>query len=269
MIAIVDAGGTSCTWVVLDGKDKQRFLVSGFNPLYDKKPKIPVLNDPKGLKHLYFYGAGIFSKALADEIKSGLQKTFPKTELHVFSDLLGASRSLLQDREGWVGILGTGSALVNYNGKEVNVPKPSLGYLLGDEGSGFDLGKRILKHYLRRELPNAVQSRMSSKLEGMNPISVIQHHSRPASYIASFASVIIEQKDDSFCQSLINKAFRSYFEAFSPENLKELSFIGSIAFHLSTELKEIAAGFDIDIQSISKSPVEGLVEYHENVDKSE
>ena len=241
MIAIVDAGGTNCTWVVLEGQEKQRFMVSGFNPLYDKQPKVPVLKDPKSLKALYFYGAGIFSVALAKEVKAGLQQHFPKADIQVFSDLLGASRSLHQNAEGWVGLLGTGSALVKYDGKEVSIPKPSLGYLLGDEGSGFDMGKRILRHYLRKELPRTLQSKMDTKLEGMNPISVIQHHSRPASYIASFAAVVIEERNDAFCQTLIERAFRSYFNAFAPKDLDKISFIGSVAFHLSTELKSVAA----------------------------
>ena len=71
-----------------------------------------------------------------------LQSIFICADVMVYSDLLAAARSLLKN-EGIIGILGTGSNLAKYNGDSVIPFSTSLGYILGDEGSGNALGKRF------------------------------------------------------------------------------------------------------------------------------
>src|SRR6266487_5717670 len=44
--------------------------------------------------------------------------------------------------------LGTGSFCCYYNGKKIVKRSPGIGYILGDEGSGAYLGKKVIQYYL-------------------------------------------------------------------------------------------------------------------------
>ncbi len=50
---------------------------------------------------------------------------------------------LLGDEPGFAAILGTGTNSCLYDGNDITLNIDSLGYFLGDEGSGCFIGKRI------------------------------------------------------------------------------------------------------------------------------
>jgi N-acetylglucosamine kinase-like BadF-type ATPase len=63
----------------------------------------------------------------------------------------------LGNNEGFAAILGTGTNTCIYNGKEVTHNIDSGAYILGDEGSGCYIGKKLLIDYLRGYMPEAVR----------------------------------------------------------------------------------------------------------------
>ena len=81
-------------------------------------------------------------------IKNALKFVFPKSKIHVDHDLMGAAKALCGNEKGIACILGTGSNSCFYNGKKIVKNSPGLGYVLGDEGSGTYLGKKVIQYYL-------------------------------------------------------------------------------------------------------------------------
>ena len=154
MKLIVDIGGTRGRWFVLDKKNQISFKSDGFNPFTSK---IDVLSgilvslkssfDFDSILNIHYYGAGISSENKKSEVRKVLKTFFTKSDVEINSDLLGSCRALCNDKSGVVGILGTGSNSCYYDGNKIKSKIKSLGYLLGDEGSGFDMGKKILIGY--------------------------------------------------------------------------------------------------------------------------
>ena len=92
---------------------------------------------------IYFYGVGCSSPEKIKTVESSLVAQF-KTPVSVMSDLIGAARGLLIHETGLACILGTGSNSCLYNGDEIVHNVRSLGFILGDEGSGAALGRIFL-----------------------------------------------------------------------------------------------------------------------------
>ena len=68
--------------------------------------------------------------------------------------MLGAAHALCGKTAGIAFILGTGSNSCFYDGKKITANISPLGYILGDEGSGAVLGKRLVGDLLKHQLPD-------------------------------------------------------------------------------------------------------------------
>ncbi|MGC9331809.1 MAG: ATPase, partial [Bacteroidales bacterium] len=183
MRIIADSGSTKTNWYVLhpDGKI-QTFQSKGLNPyivcpgeVYKEiKNNFPDNLSALQVNELYFYGAGCSGSVQKECIYSGLERFFLATIIHVFHDLLGAARSLWGQQHGLIAILGTGASTALYDGKKVSEQVPSLGYILGDEGSGAYLGKILLKSFLQNDMPIPLAKKFS-KVYGANLSDFLQH----------------------------------------------------------------------------------------------
>ena len=146
--------------------------------------------------------------------------------------------------------------------------KPSLGYLLADEGSGTDLGKILLNAYLKKELPAHLLQAFKDKyaLKDEHILKEIYAHDQPNQYIASYTYFLSEHKEHLEIQELIKSSFDSFFKTYIvkyPDYTKlPVRFIGSIANEFGDLLKRSAQKFDIKIDLILKNPMEGLIDYH-------
>lgn len=91
----------------------------------------------------------------------------------------------------------------------------------------------------------------------------------PNTYLATFARFLIENKDNEYSQGLIRKGFDLFaqHQILQFENAKDIPvhFIGSIAFYLQKELKEVMGSLGLTTGKILKKPIDGLVEYHKNI----
>ena len=157
MILIADSGSSKTDWSLIDGDKISQFECVGLNPyIIDNSTiisNISALNVPfLKIREVYFYGAGCASSEQSTTIHSLLQALFKHARISVNSDLLAAAHALLKDKSGTIGILGTGSNIAHFDGKNIQLLNTSMGYLLGDEGSGNALGKRLLKAYFKNEL---------------------------------------------------------------------------------------------------------------------
>jgi len=151
MKIIVDNGGTKSDWAIVGEKDV--FSFEGINVFDLENIIVKKINNIFSTMHvdvnqveLYFYTTGA-NKFIKSKMKEIFSSNFPMIIFSIYSDMLGASRALFENKSGIACVLGTGSNCAYYDGLNNHIITPSLGYLFADEGSGYDLGKRFLFHY--------------------------------------------------------------------------------------------------------------------------
>ena len=270
MKIIADIGGTRGRWVIVDKKIIKTIETDGFNPYSNSLSSLNSILDQillsiKSYKidEIIYYGAGINNKETSDLVEDLLRNHFKNVKLGIFSDLLGSCRALCNQKKGIVSILGTGSNSCYYDGNEINMQINSLGYLLGDEGSGYALGRVFLKKYLRGELNDRISKKFNDKYAIRSDNYKILYEKNSNKIIASFARFIYENKDDKNINDLIFDHFEYYFkEVIIKYNKKELYLTGSIAHFFEREIREISRKFNIDVMQIEKDPIDHLVNYH-------
>ena len=265
-ILIGEAGGTKTDWRLITPQGIQEFTGVGLHSssIREIQCLFPESINARTIAAVYYYGAGLRYQTQKQEIKNMLARQFSKARIEVHSDVLAAARCLYGDKEGYVGLLGTGSGFAHYDGKEVTALKPSLGYLLGDEGSGAYIGKMILRDFLRAETPLAFTTAIKQKLPEQEKIVEILHsHNSPNAFLASITYLLSDFQDDEYVSGVIEKSFHLYIQTFIPLPFsKKVSFVGSVAWYFQSILKKVAEEHQLELGKIERSPIDQLVHYH-------
>jgi glucosamine kinase len=279
MIGIMEAGGSKTDFRF--GNELNQTLLSGkgINPYIQDDEEIEnrliaMISShaiPKTeIKNLYYYGAGCSHFAQADRVYEILKTIFPASRISVESDLLGAARALCQDNVGFVGILGTGSNACIYDGNSIQRSMVSLGFWLGDEGSGGYLGKLLFKDWLKNKIPEHYGIEMA-QLFGTPKESALEKlykDPNPNKNVAALAAMAIRHKNDPYFSNLIQNSLNAYFKETEDlyANHKNLifHFTGSVAWHLSDELTEMVLRMGYRIGNILDNPSKALFEFHIN-----
>ena len=271
---IVDSGSTKSTWRICWGKHPEfEMEIQGFNPYLQSYEEIQKDLKTALLPHnwsdidvVYFYGAGcVFDKA--DIMHKALSEAIPSAEVHVYSDLLGAAHSTCGTQAGIACIMGTGSNSCFYDGVKIEKNVPSLGYVLGDEGGGVALGRRLVSDVLRGILPKALQDAFRERfnLTQADILDRVYKQPYPNRFLAGLSPFLFEHKADPSVRQLVGDCFLSFFERtvmLYDYQRYETHFIGSIAFYYSDILTEIATIQGIRVGKIVKSPMNGLMAYY-------
>jgi N-acetylglucosamine kinase-like BadF-type ATPase len=273
MILIADAGGTKTDWRILNGDNIEQLSTKGYNPNTHELADFLAAIDQSfssyssDIRKVYIYGASLYpsSHVFIDAIS----KKFPNAEVMVNNDLFGSCRSLCADQPGFVGILGTGSAGCFYDGQKVTNHPPSLGYALGDEGSGAVLGKNLLRMALRKRLGKELQELFDHtfQLTKEQVYAQVYRGEHPNAYLASFTKFLSEHRDHDQIYELLYREFNTYYTAFfgEMEGLHQypFHFSGSIAYYFGDLLREIATERKYTVGRIVQSPIAGLALYHQ------
>ena len=276
MIVIADSGSTKTDWCLGNTKTDCRIVqTGGINPFHQSSDEIgqviastlvPQLGDTTEFTDIHFYGAGCIPEK-ADIVKQALLQSFPQAHISVESDLLGAAHALCGKSAGIACILGTGSNSCAYDGEKITSNISPLGYILGDEGSGAVLGKRLVGDCLKNQLPaDLCQSFLEEY--GLTPALILDKvYRQPLAnrFLASLTPFLSAHKNRPEIHSLLVSCFSDFFRRNVmqyPYRDIPVHFIGSIAFHFQAEVKEAAQGWDILMGNILKSPMEGLIDYH-------
>ncbi len=278
MKLIVDSGSTVTDWCIVSGTDIQQVQTNGMNPFFTTPVKIEkeIRNQSLLRKHhgkireIFFYGAGCGTEKNDALIRSALHRIFAKANISIYTDLLGAARGLYQNGEGIVCILGTGSNSGYYNGEEITEKIPSLGYILGDEGSGNHLGKKLLKSYFFRKLPDDLTKQFREKYvsESGGLLQQLYRSKFPNIHLSGYIDFIIEHQSHPYIKDMAGKTFEEFINMlksyYSTEQLrKPIRFAGSIAWYLRGILQSAGAEQDIFIDKTERSPMAGLIKFHE------
>ncbi len=275
MILIADSGSTKTEWRLIGKNRNISFLTDGLNPYYTYEADMRkiISNAIREIKkedvsHVFFYGAGCSSEDKCNIVGRVLQTVFPTTKFYVESDMLGAARSLFGCSSGIAAILGTGSNTCLYNGKQILQNIPSLGFILGDEGSGSNLGKRFLTAFLRNELSKDITKQFEAKynLTYFEILDAVYKKTFPNRWLAQFSIFLKENEKHHEIKNILTESLTAFFEnqlcRYNHINEFDIGFTGSIAFHFSNIIHEIAEMKHIQIKSITKNPMDGLVDFH-------
>lgn len=280
---IADSGSTKATWCLLmDNGERTIYKTEGYNPYFVSTDQVfqslqiqLLRNLPFGtpIHKVSFYGAGCSSEGKNKIIYEALKKCFKEATIYVDHDLLAAARALLFNKPGFAAILGTGTNSCIYNGNIITHNIDSLGYFLGDEGSGSYLGKKLLRDHLRGYLPAELEDKFKhySSLNKEEIFDRLYNQPLPNRFLASFALFFGENAQHEYCQRIVREGFDDFFKNLVSgyPNYKNYSFncVGSIAYSFADVLKSVCEKYSMPLGVIIRSPIDRLVEFHEQFDK--
>ena len=281
MILIADSGASKTDWACVSRETGAaiRFTSQGYNPNYITGPQIVediLKNLPAGfpvddVREIYFYGAGV-TELQYPFMRETLKKVFTKAEtVFIAMDTLASCRALLQAEPGFAAILGTGANSCLYDGRNEGLNVDSCGFILGDEGSGGNLGKRMITDYIRRNMPENVYKIVGEALGKNNDELLDQIYTKPFPnrYCAQYAKFIAQHLDfDPYFPNLVTDAFRQFFLLIVTHypDYKKYTFnaVGSVAYYFKPLLQEVVEEFGMKMGVILQAPMEGLIKYHLN-----
>jgi N-acetylglucosamine kinase-like BadF-type ATPase len=278
---IADSGSTKTDWVLIDRKNVLSNLKTiGFNPYFQTKDQIsleikehlkPFLGDNiSKIEHIYYYGAGCSNEANCKIVLDGIHKALELKNIDVHHDLLAAARALCGQNPGIACILGTGSNSCLYDGKHVIENVPSVGYLFGDHGSGAHIGMNFIQAYFDNELPKKIRDGFEKNGYHREEIlNNVYKKPMPSRYLASINKFVSENIKDVYVRNLVKKCFISFFhkQIWKYSNSREytVNSVGSVGFYYKDILAEVANEEGYKLGKVIKSPIDGLIEYHQSL----
>ena len=275
---IADAGSSKTDWVLTDmsGAEIKRFTTQGLNALLSDAAEIEAslcsvtsqIPDGHKVNEVHYYGAGCATAEINEKMRCALTGALHAETVNVESDLLGAARSLLGHGSGIACILGTGSNSCLYDGERIVENIPSLGYILGDEGSGAAIGKRLLSDALKGRLPKDVTAELLGKY-GLGLPEVLNRVYRmpaPNKFLASLVPFVHEHLSNPYVYTLASNEFKRFLvrnvSSYSGARRLPICFTGSVAYHFREVIEEAVNDLGLKIGLIEAHPLDGLAQYH-------
>ncbi len=249
---------------------------NGINPYHSsvteiaaEMAKLELDGQERKILEIYFYGSGVANEAMKDVIRTCLRERIGvHPHIQVNDDLLGVARALFQDQSGIACILGTGSNSGIYQEGEILDKVPALGYSLGDEGSGTDIGKRLVNALHKRNMSDELRETIISE-EGLNMDQILENvYQKPHAnrYLASLTKIATKHIDKPEIQEIITQAFEDFIlkniSKYDNYNSMDIGFAGSVAHHFKEILLEVLQKQNLKCNQIIATPIEGLVKYH-------
>ena len=181
---------------------------------------------------------------------------------------MGAARALCGHQKGVACILGTGSNSCYFDGKKITKNSPGLGYVLGDEGSGAYLGKKVLQYYLYNTFDEELRYRFDAKYT-TNQVEILDNLYKkplPNRYLASFTIFLAENRGHYMIENILEDGFNDFFFNHLCKYRESwnypIHFVGSVAFGFRDVIKELISSYEFEAGKILKKPMDGLIEYH-------
>jgi glucosamine kinase len=274
-VLIADCGGSKGDWRLLlpDGRIEQ-YETEGINPYYQNRIEI-IQRISQGLQgvsadEIQYYGAGCGRQERCDLIRESLLELWPQADMEVHSDVLGSARASCGKEPGIACILGTGSNACFFDGQAIMGQAPSLGFWLGDEGSGGHLGKLLLSRYLNGSMPEDLAKAFSKRYPG--DLSywldlIYQKEKSPNASIAALAKFAFDHKNQAYISSLIMESFLSFLDIYVAPLMKNhgplpVHFTGSIAFYYNRFVQAALEQRGWAMGRVLEKPIAGLSLYH-------
>lgn len=277
-LLLADSGSTKCEWCLLHDGKKKKIFTTGISPYFLNSEQITALLQNELLpklknivvSELYFYGTGLSNKSNHSILLKTLKRNFPSSLIKVETDILGAARALCGNEKGIASILGTGSNSCYFNGNKMQKNRPGLGFILGDEGSGAYMGKKVLQHYLYKTFDKELEHAFNMKYN-VNAAEILESVYKgplPNRYLASFAVFLAENRGHFIIENIIEDSINDFFFyhlSKYPESWKyKIHFVGSIAYAFRDVIKDICKSYEMELGNIYRQPMDGLIRYHQH-----
>ena len=281
MTLICDCGSTKAEWALLDGENvAKRFFTTGFNPNYTDGETIKnIVGEAKdavgnqSISKIRFYGSGCGTEANQNKVAMILAMVFKINDIEVYPDTLGACHALFGNKPGIACILGTGSNACVYDGTKITESVASLGFMIGDEGSGCHIGKRMVHDYFLGLMPDDLRAKFDEKyhLDREAFLKRVYQGEQPSRYLAEFTKFAAENIENQYVIRVVGECFYQFVIGYLKEGPRacgarndNVAFVGSIAFVFKNILLQVLENHHISCTKILKSPMDGLIEFYKN-----
>jgi N-acetylglucosamine kinase-like BadF-type ATPase len=273
---IADSGATKTEWRLVGKGSFKSFFTVGLSPYHMNRVQIretllkafPKSLLKKEIGSIHYYGTGCKTNANANIVKKALEDLFPDAAVHVTHDLMGAAIATSGNKPGIACILGTGSNSCTFNGKKILLNSPGLGYILGDEGSGAYLGRKVVQHFLYGtfDAPLMKSFKDHFKTDKNEILQKVYKEPFANRYLASFTVFLSMHRGHFIIENIIEDGLRDFFEqhlgSYPQRFTFPIHFVGSIAFYFKDKIAELCHDFGFKLGVVIKQPMDGLVAYH-------
>lgn len=274
---ITDSGATKAEWCLVRNGKKKTIFTQGISPYFlnteqikdlllkELKPKLKKVS----VDEVYYYGTGCANPANARSVKKAIQQVFTVAKkVEVTHDLMAAARALCGKKKGMVANLGTGSFCLYFNGRIIARQTPGIGYILGDEGSGAYLGRKVIQHYLYEIFDDDLRARFDAKYV-TNRVEILEHvYRKPLAnrYLASFTMFLAENRGHYMIENIIEDGLNDFFFhhlcKYNESSRMPVHFVGSISYGFKEVLQHLCNIYGFELGRVLKNPMEGLITYH-------
>ncbi|MEO5943546.1 MAG: N-acetylglucosamine kinase [Ferruginibacter sp.] len=275
-VLIADSGSSKTEWCLVIDKRKKTIVTQGMSPYFLSSEQIkeiiadkvfPKIKDTLPEK-IFFYGTGCSNAGNVAIVKNAFKSVFKKAAIHVDHDLMGAAKALCGNEKGVACILGTGSNSCYYNGKKIVKNSPGLGYVLGDEGSGAYLGKKVIQYYLYNTFDEDLMDRFDAKYKTTSSeiLDAVYKQPLPNKYLANFTHFLTENRGHFMIENIIEDSFNDFFfnhiYKYRESWTMPINFTGGVAFAFKDVLKEMCHTYELQLGKVLQRPMEGLIKFH-------
>ncbi len=275
---IAEAGTTKIDWIVFDGNGQLQKMVvtTGFNPFYhppatlhrlikeELVSKVPSIKPDA----VYYYGSGCSTPENCAIVSQACTAAFGNIPISTETDLMAAAHGLLGQESGIACILGTGSNACFYDGHKIIQKFPSLGFMLGDEGSGTYIGKLILTDWLNNAMPMELHQRFADHF-ALNPgeaLNRLYKTDQPGNFLSSLTPFAKENLHHEYVYHLVSNAFDAFINnqlmRFPQVHYSHIAFVGSVAYHFEEVLRARLEKRDLKQMKVERGLHLHLVSYH-------
>lgn len=252
-ILIADSGATKTDWLFYDGLEFIRIRTQGLHPANISEPEdsMDIQAQIGDLRpdRVMFYGTGLGNPVSDEIMRRFLGNIFSSSEIEIYSDLEGSGKAFFGDGSGVVAVLGTGSICAKIENGVVVKKSASLGFVIGDEGSAADLGRKLLRMYYRNTGSKKVTEFIGNKLEFPeygDMMNRIYSLSKPNRELASIAGKVFIKPYPAELESVVHEGFSEFIKnQLSTLQLtgdERIVFTGKVAEVHSELLKKVMHG---------------------------
>lgn len=277
---IADSGSTKAEWCLMQGAGRTTAFTQGISPYFldgaqiedliraELLPALGTENLRDGVEEVHFYGTGCISRANNALVAKALRRIFPEAAVRVDNDLLGAARALCGHGKGVACILGTGSNSCYYDGRRIAKNSPGLGYVLGDEGSGAYLGRKVIQYYLYGTFDEELRARFDAEYATTSAEILEQVYKKPLAnrYLAGFAPFLAANRGHYMVENILEDGLNDFFfqhiVKYRQSWILPIHFVGSVAFGFRDVILDLCKNYEFTPGRIIRNPMEGLVAYH-------
>jgi N-acetylglucosamine kinase-like BadF-type ATPase len=276
-ILIADGGATKCEWCLISNRQKKTIETQGISPYFLDRAGIAGVLERELLPSLkrasvdavYFYGTGCMSVDNRRIVQSAIRQTFPGARVHVTHDLMGAAIALCGSSKGIACNLGTGSFSCYFDGRKIAKNSPGLGYVLGDEGSGAYLGKKVVQYYLYNTFDEDLRYKFDAKYV-TNRQEILENVYKkpfPNRYLASFALFLMENRGHYMIENIIEDGLNDFFFQHLCKYRESwklpIHFVGGVAYGFKDVVLDLCRSYEFELGNILRKPMDGLISFHQ------